>query len=71
MAETVITGSGFTAKFDKEKDPKQGITFEEDFGSELTIPVAFIAYVLQQYGEFTVPTDYSQWRGWHGEGSGT
>jgi len=71
VAERVIQGPHFTAKFDKENDPKQGVTIIEDFGDEVTVPIAFLALILQEYGEFKVTADYSQWRGWYGKGSGT
>lgn len=68
MAERVLQWPGFTAKFDKENDTKQGVTIIEDFGEEVTVPIAFLAYILQEYGSFTIRTDLSDWRGWHGTG---
>lgn len=68
---------GITASFDKEEDPQTivfepGDTFNEGTGETgvsekaLKIPVVFLAYVLQQYGDFTARIDTSDWRGLRG-----
>jgi hypothetical protein len=62
---TVLNGEGCTAIFDKEADP-QTVEIREDFGGEVTVPVVFLAYILQEYGDFRAKTDTSEWRGTHG-----